>query len=186
MKDEIRKQIVKKRKNTPYSEIINKSKSIEKKLLKTSEFKKSNNILFYISYDNEVNTHNIIKKTIRSNKVVYVPISDVKNKKIIISKLEDWDDLSVGAYGILEPKDKNKFSVDKIDLILIPGIAFDDKGNRIGHGMGYYDKLLKKFKNTTNIGLAFEFQLINTIKNKKYDVPVDKIITEERIINCKN
>ena len=186
MKDEIRKRMIKKRKNTPYSEIINKSKSIEKNLMESTEFKKSNNVLFYISYDNEVNTHDIIKKTIKSNKEVYVPISDVENKEIIISKLEDWSELSVGAYGILEPNIKNNFSLDKIDLIIIPGIAFDDKGNRLGHGMGYYDKLLKKKKKLTKIGLAFEFQIIKQIYVQKHDIPVDKIITESRIINCKN
>ena len=186
MKDEIRKGMIKKRKNTPYSEIINKSKSIEKKLMESTEFKKSNNVLFYISYDNEVNTHDIIKKTIKSNKEVYVPISDVENKEIIISKLEDWNNLSVGAYGILEPNIKNNFPLDKIDLIIIPGIAFDDKGNRLGHGMGYYDKLLQKKKKSTKIGLAFEFQIIKQICVQKHDIPVDKIITEIRIINCKN
>lgn len=188
MKDKIRKHIIEIRKNTPYSEIISKSKLIEQILLKTTDFNKSKNILFYISYDNEVNTHNIIKKTIKSNKEVYVPISDVKNKNLIISKLEDWDDLSAGAYNILEPKlniQKN-FSSDEIDLVIVPGVVFDINGNRVGHGMGYYDRLLHRLKKSTKIGLAFEFQIINRIDIQKHDIPVDKIITENRLINCTN
>ena len=115
---------------------------------------------------------------------IVVPISDVENKRLILSKLNNWKDLKEGAYNILEPKriNENIISLDKIDLIIVPGIGFDLNGNRIGHGKGYYDRLLEKSKNSINIGLSFEPQIIDNIQIKNQDIPVDKIITEKRII----
>ena len=86
------------------------------------------------------------------------------------------------SYGILEPVKIIEKSPNKIDLIIVPGIGFDKRGNRLGHGKGYYDKLLRKLK-TIKIGLAFELQIVDQIPTDENDVPVDLIITEERIIN---
>jgi 5-formyltetrahydrofolate cyclo-ligase len=86
----------------------------------------------------------------------------------------------------LEPK-KNyikEVSIESIDLIIVPGVVFDRNGNRIGHGMGYYDRLLKKSHNIPRIGLAFEFQIVKKIEAEEHDERIDMIITEDRIINC--
>ena len=101
--------------------------------------------------------------------------------------MERWDDLKISSYGILEPKkDKIKnISSDKIDLIIVPGVAFDLKGNRMGHGKGYYDRFLNLVK-STSIGLAFEFQIIENIPVESHDKPIDMIITEKRIIKSLN
>ena len=77
-----------------------------------------------------------------------------------------------------------KISIDEVDLIIVPGVGFDSCGNRIGHGKGYYDKLLKNSKAST-IGLAFEFQVIEKIPSEKHDVSIDMIVTEKRILRCK-
>jgi 5-formyltetrahydrofolate cyclo-ligase len=128
----------------------------------------------------------MIKDCLANKKNVIVPITDKKNKRLILSKLEKWDDLSPGVYNILEPrKEKIKeASIDEIDLIIVPGVGFDEKGNRIGHGIGFYDKLLKDSKSKF-IGLAFEFQVIKNIPIEKHDIKMDKIVTEKRIIICK-
>jgi 5-formyltetrahydrofolate cyclo-ligase len=91
-----------------------------------------------------------------------------------------------GAYTILEPRQEcvNEVSPESIDLIIIPGVAFDGQGNRIGHGMGYYDRLLQKKIRTHCLGLAFEFQIVESIPTEIHDVKIKKIITEERIIIC--
>ncbi len=187
MKDLLRKELIKKRKNVPKSEIYNKSQLIEKNLFRMYEFKSSKKILFYISYDNEVYTHDMIKKSISINKKIIVPISDVIKKNLILSKLDRWEELEKGSYNILEPIRKNEKEIllDSINLIIVPAIGFDIKGNRLGHGLGYYDKLLKKSNIATHIGLAFEFQIIDHIQIEKHDIPVDMIITEKRIIHCK-
>ena len=188
MKKTLRQKMLKKRSDVNKSEILEKSNQIKKRLFKTKELNQAHTILFYISYDNEVYTHDMIKECISNGKHVIVPITDKENRFLILSKLENWENLDCGAYGILEPRKEHvkEISIDLIDLIVIPGVAFDEHGNRIGHGMGYYDGLLKNSINATHIGLAFEFQIVDTIPVEEHDINVDKIVTEKRIIACTN
>ena len=104
MKNHIRKQLIKTRRNLTFNEVLDKSKIIKNKLFRTKDFKQASTILFYISYNNEVYTHEMIKEQLTSEKIIVVPISDKKNRSLILSELENWDDLSVGSYNILEPK----------------------------------------------------------------------------------
>ena len=186
MKDDVRKDLINLRKNLSKNEVLEKSNKIKNRIFNMKEYKKSSTILFYVSYDNEVYTHDMIKDSIKNKKNVVVPITDKKNKILILSKLESWDELVNGAYNILEPKIEKikEISIDNLDLIIVPGIGFDENGNRIGHGKGYYDNLLRKSISQT-IGLAFEFQIIKNIPIEKHDIPLDKIVTEKRIIICK-
>ncbi len=183
MKNELRKQIIEKRKDLLRKEVIEKSNSIKEKLFSLDEFKKARVILFYASYDNEVFTHDMIKECLSVGKTVVVPISNTKNNTLSLSRLNNWDDLEIGAYGILEPKEVFEVDLESIDIVIVPGVAFDEKGKRLGHGKGYYDRLLKDF-NGLSIGLGFEFQIVENVPVGKYDLPVIIIITEKRIIDC--
>ena len=173
MKEDLRKELMKKRKILSDVDISRKSSQIEERLFEMNEYKESQTILFYVSYDNEVYTHNMIRKSMSEEKNVVVPVSNKENRTLILSKLEP-------KKGCIE-----KISLDRIDLIIVPGVGFDKQGHRIGHGMGYYDKLLKNSRDASHIGLAFELQLVDKIPTEKHDVPVEKIITEKRTINCK-
>jgi 5-formyltetrahydrofolate cyclo-ligase len=186
MKKEIRSTILKKRHSMLFSEVVEKSERIKEQVFHMDEFKDAKTILFYVSYDNEVYTHEMIKESLERKKHVVVPKIDKNSRTILCSSLTKWDDLVAGAYNILEPRQEclKEVSPESIDLIVIPGIAFDCQGNRIGHGMGYYDKLLKKKINGQHLGLAFEFQIVERILSEKHDVQVEKIVTEKRIITC--
>jgi 5-formyltetrahydrofolate cyclo-ligase len=186
MKEKLRKEIKEKRKKQTKEENRKKSKEIKEKLFGLSEYMDANTVLFYISYNGEVFSHEMIKEALK-DKIVVVPISNTKDETLSLSVLESWDDLEIGSYGIFEPRKEciKEVSIDDIDLIIIPGVAFDLKGNRMGHGKGYYDKLLEKTK-ATSIGLCFECQIIDRIPTEKHDIPVTMIITEERIIDCNN
>ena len=185
-KKEIRKLLKNKRLQLSKDENLKKSKQIKNRLFLMDEFKKAKNILFYVSYNGEVFTHEAIEEAL-SKKIVVVPISNKNDYSLIFSKLDSFNDLEEGAYGILEPKKDliKEISIDKIDLIIIPGIGFDLRGNRIGHGKGFYDRLLKN-TNALIIALAFDFQIIEKIPTENHDRSADIIITEKRIINCKN
>jgi len=187
MKDKIRKELKGIREKLPKKEVLEKSNQIKKRLFEINEFKQSNTILFYVSYDNEVYTHDMIKECISNKKDVIVPISDKENRRLILSKLINWADLETGSYGILEPrKDKiEEYPIDNIDLVIVPGVGFDESGYRIGHGKGYYDNLLKESKNALHIGLAFELQIVDKIPTEIHDLPVHKIVTEKRVIDCR-
>ena len=186
MKHLLRKELIEKRISLSEKDVIEKSNKIKKQLFGTNEFKQASTILFYVSYNNEVNTHQMIKDALLLGKNVIVPISKKQDRSLILSKLEKWEDLEIGSYGVLEPRAESliEISIDEINLIIVPGIGFDKNGNRIGHGKGYYDTLLKKAKNALHIGLAFEIQIVKKIPIERHDFPVKKIITENRIINC--
>ena len=183
LKKEIRKSIIEKR-----NKIKNKDKtSMDKKIIesfkKEDSYKKARGIFIYIGFGSEINTKVIIEDALKKGKEVYVP--KVKGKEMLLIKIDSLENLVTSSYGILEPiGDNNNFDVDKLDLLVMPGVAFDNSGNRIGYGGGYYDRFLEKNKtNAEKIALAYEFQILNLINNEKHDVKVDKIITEERIIN---
>jgi len=186
MKERLRKELTRIRNNLSELEVLEKSKRIKKRLFAIDEFKEATTILFYISYDNEVFTHGMIKECMSMEKKAIVPKSITKDNTLILSELVDWNDLEIGSYNILEPKSKSikEVSINLIDLIVVPGVGFDESGHRIGHGKGYYDDLLKNSKKASHIGLAFEFQIVDKIPAERHDFPVDKIVTEERFIDC--
>lgn len=186
MKGNLRKTIIKKRNDMSKSELIEKSNKIKKNIFEMEEYRKAKTILFYVSYGSEVNTHDMIKECMSNKKKVVVPKTDTIGRKLVLSELTSWDDLEYGAYNILEPKKEclKEVSIESIDLMFIPGVVFDIYGNRIGHGMGYYDRLLKNSHTASHVGVAFELQLVDGIPAEAYDVKVNKIVTEERIITC--
>lgn len=171
---------------TPW-DVQERSRIIQQRLMIMKEYQEARTILFYVSYGNEVATHGMIQQLLARGKRVVVPKSNTSEQTITVSELKSWADLAVGAYGILEPQEESirKVPIDTIDLLIIPAVVFDLDGNRIGHGMGYYDKLLKLAKGKIKIGLAYEFQIMDRIPAEPHDVKVDKIITEHRVINCK-
>jgi len=184
MKKRLRKELIEKRKKLSKKEVLEKSKQIEKRLFEMKEFKQASTILFYVSYDNEVYTHDMIKEC-TSGKKIAVPICDKKDRCLILSELGSWDNLESGSYGILEPKKEKvkEISISEVDVIIVPGVGFDLNCHRIGHGKGYYDNLLKNSK-ALLIGLAYDWQIVKHIPIEEHDVLMDKIVTEKRIIDC--
>jgi 5-formyltetrahydrofolate cyclo-ligase len=182
MKEKLRKEIKEKRRRQSKEENRKKSKEIKEKLFGLKEYMDAKTVLFYVSYDGEVFTHDMIKEALDDKKVV-APISNKEDCSLSLSILDSWNDLEEGSYGILEPRKDciKEISIDELDLIIVPGVAFDLNGNRLGHGKGYYDRLLEKTK-AISIGLAFEFQIVKNIPTDRNDVPVDLIITENRMI----
>lgn len=156
-----------------------KSSKIKQKLHSLDDFTRAKDIFVYISKDSEIDTRGIIETSLKQGKDVYCPI--VKNRQIKVGKLRNTEDLRPGRFGILEPEKtvrKNKF-----DIIIVPGIAFDKNGSRIGRGGGYFDRFLEKTSGK-KIALASDFQVLDGIETEKHDVLMDKIITEKRIINA--
>lgn len=183
MKEKIRKEMKEKRRKLSKEENRKKSKEIKERLFSLKEYRDAETVLFYVSYNGEVFTHDMIKESLKEKKVV-VPISNKEDCSLSLSELKNWNDLETSSYGILEPKKDcvKEVSINDIDLIIVPGVAFDCKGNRMGHGKGYYDRLLANKKQIPAVGLAFEFQIVKNIPTDSNDKPVDLIITEDRII----
>lgn len=179
-KNFIRKKIKVVLKNIPTEIKIKNNKIIAEKLLSLAEFKKAKGVMFYISKGDEVNTHMAIKEAIKLGKDVAAP--KIINKKIIPFKIYSFADLSIGKFSILEPLKNKKIKKSRIDLFVIPGIAFDIFCNRVGYGYGYWDKFLNDVDKKSIIGLAFDIQIVKKISTEPHDITISKIITEKRII----
>jgi len=188
-KESIRKRILSLRNSQSPFRAITKSYRIKEKLFRLPGFIKAKTILFYVSTKDEVETKYMIKEALSLCKRVVVPISDVKNKKLILSELKSLDELEPGAFNILEPKKEffRPVSLEDIDLVIVPGVAFDKKGNRIGYGKGFYDRFLRSLrKDIPSIGLSYEFQIVDKIPVNDKDVIVNKIVTEKNTIEVKS
>ena len=182
-KEKIRRRILKLRNSFSAEERREKSERIKEKLFTFFEFKTAKVILLYAAKGSEVETEEMIEEALSSGKKVGLPLT--KGKGLLFSQIFSYEELSPSTLGILEPKKERPIPLDKVDLVVIPGIAFDAKGNRIGFGRGFYDRFLSRIpKRILKIGLAFELQVVETIPEGLTDIPVDKIITEKRIIDC--
>ncbi len=186
IKNSLRIKLKKKRLALKLLILKRKNRAITKKLFSLEEFQKAKSILFYVSFNNEVSTFKMIAKALRQKKLVYVPITDIKNKRLTISRIRVFPgNLARSSYGILEPKLKYRelFYGKKIDIIIVPGLGFDILGNRLGYGGGFYDRLLKKMGGL-KIGLAFDFQVLRCIPADNNDQKLDLIITDKRKIRA--
>lgn len=183
-KQVLRKEISLLRKKLDEREVIVKSNEIERQLFMLDEIKSAKTILFYVSFDNEVSTKELIKLAVMQDKRVAVPKVDKKYKELMLYELNSFEnDLESGTWGILEPKPSCKIvGLDEIDTVIVPGIVFDKSGYRIGYGGGYYDRLLKKNGGKVSIGLAFELQIIDRIPHEKHDCQIKILVTEKQLM----
>ncbi len=178
-KNAVRNNILSRRKRLTKSELVEKSETIELKVLNFLSNYQFDNYLVYLSINNEVLTDKIISFLIKDNKKVYLPALGTQDNEWLIAKFQNWDELENGPYNIQQPKTPKKIAANYLDAAIIPGIAFSQKGIRLGYGKGVYDKLLEDFKGM-KIGLAFEFQMVNKITPHKNDLVMDVIFTEKR------
>ncbi len=183
MKREIRKQVLSARDGMSPAERAKKSREIEKRLFSLSEFESSRVVMFFASFRSEVETGHMIRRALASGKRVVLP--KVTGGDLALFEIRDFDqDVSPGAWDIPEPHESAPAQLRDIDLIVMPGAAFDERGNRVGYGAGFYDKLLPDFRKTT-VALAFEVQIASRVPASPHDIPVQKIVTEKRIIEVK-
>ena len=185
-KDEIRSNIAKVLSALSAKEVEAKIKRIENRLFEFANFLEANIVLLYINSDCEVDSLKIIKRCFNYNKIVILPAFDTTKYKMRLMKIDNVDmDLTQGPRGILEPDPSrcNIVPIECIDIAIIPGIAFDEKGGRIGSGDGYYDRFIPSLSITTRkVALAFEDQIVPQIQMEAHDKYVDIIITDKRII----
>jgi len=140
-------------------------------------------VMFYSSFQSEVETHHMIRRALAEGKRVVLP--RVKGKELELLEIENFDrEVAPGAWGILEPDKGRSAQLDDIGLIVLPGAVFDEQGNRIGYGAGFYDKLLPFYKGRT-VALTFDLQIVPAVPADAHDIPVQKIITEKRVIDAR-
>jgi len=185
-KQEIRADILKKLKAFSRKEKLQKAKALEERLFEFANFMEANTTLLYLNRNGEFDMRSIVKRCLDQHKIIALPAFDVEKYEMVLMKVSDLDaDLVTGPRGMLEP-DPEKCKVipiDCIDLAVVPGLAFDEKGGRLGSGEGYYDRFIPQLPVTARkVTLAFERQVIQQIPMESHDRHVDIIISEQRII----
>ncbi len=189
IKEDLREKYFDIRQNLSDEYLEEKSKLITDKLDKYVKEKQFNNIMIFVSFRNEINTHPLIKKWLKDkDKNIFVPYIDNNLDKMKISKIKDFhQDLSPGVFDILEPIEElqKDDSANYLDLIVVPGLIFSKQGYRIGYGGGYYDMFLNETEpEVKKVGIVFSRFIVNELPVDDHDLPVDLIITEEDIIKA--
>lgn len=155
---------------------------IQNALLETDEYKRAGVLALYAPIHNEVDTARVAADALASGKRIAFPV--VVEHGLIFREVKELSSLEKGSFGILEPCPTCMvFDPEEVDIFVLPGVAFDLQGHRIGYGKGYYDKTLHMLEGCGRfIGFCHDFQLIDTIVGEPHDVRVDMIITEKRVI----
>ncbi len=163
-----------------------KCAAITERVLDFANFQEAKTVLLYTNLKKEVDTREIVREAVDLGKSVLLPVLHPKTFELISFKLEEPDkDMRKGAGERLEPDPRKHkvVSLDFIDLAIIPGAVFDERGGRIGYGRGSYDRLIPQLPVTTRkVALAFEAQLVSQVPMEAHDRFVDIIITEKRVI----
>jgi 5-formyltetrahydrofolate cyclo-ligase len=180
MKDKrsLRTHYLKLLKEQSKEDVFRKSRLIAEQLWKLPAIQKAQSILFYASMPGEVDTLAMIEKAIFSGKRVALPIVEQKKGKLIPALISSMEDVHMGTYGIAEPLDPGKaLALKDLDAVIVPGLAFDRLHNRLGRGAGYYDRFLCTLpKHVITVGLAFDFQLTESLPTEAHDMRLQQII----------
>jgi len=162
------------------------SRIICEKFVALPAYAAARTVMYYVDVRTEVRTRHYLPTALRHGKRIVVPWC--LDGELELFHLENMDELAVGMYKILEPREElrglpaRQVPIEQLDLVMVPGVAFDRRGARMGHGMGYYDKLLEHARpDTPLVALAFECQLFPEIPVQEHDIFMDQIITEQAI-----
>lgn len=162
------------------------SRRIHERLIELPEFAAARNVCIYVSTAMEVDTQGLIERAWQDGKTVAVPYCGVHELELF--ELRAWSELSPGVLGILEPHDALRavagrhIAAEQVDLFLVPGLAFDRLGRRLGHGKGYYDRLLvRATAGVPKVALAFGWQLVDKVPAGPTDITMDLVVTEQEV-----
>lgn len=184
IKSELRAEYKNKRKNIAEKSLIDEE--IQTTFLKSDVYRNAKSILCYCALDDEISTDKIILTALNDKKIVAAAKCLDKNGNMDFFVINSLDDLSSGAYNIREPKDNCALVNDFTNsIIIVPALCFDSNGYRLGYGKGYYDRYLQKHS-LISVGLCYNSNIVNQLPIDKYDKSVDYIVTQNKIIFCKN
>lgn len=181
-KNALRRSIAAKIKALSSEERLLESQKVMATVENLPEFQAAHTVMCYHSMPNEVCTHDAIARWSK-NKTIVLP--RVIGDDLMLLEYSP-EKLETGKYGIFEPSlDCRQVDLDEIDLIIVPGVGFDAECNRMGHGKGYYDRLLSEKGRIKLIGVAFECQIVDSVPHCSHDIGMDKVITASNIYRSK-
>jgi len=180
-KDDLRARMRIRRAHLSLSEIEDRGAKVQRRVIESAPFSKAQNVAVYLPLRGEVPTAEIVEASRRDGKALAVPSSQIADGDYRFAWL-DGDNATVAArYGIEEPVDPREAALEDIDLVILPGLAFDMRGVRLGQGAGVYDRLLRDFGGV-RLGLGFDFQIVAELPNEAHDIAVDYLATESNFM----
>lgn len=182
-KSELRQKVRAKLKNVSPAKRKSDSEKVCTKLKEQPFFQSAGSILFFAPLPDEVDLWPLLEETICGEKVTTLPFFDADEQIYTSRRVKNLHvEILPGKFGIREPAASCiEITPDDLDLILVPGLAFDRLGNRLGRGKGFYDRLLKHFRGK-KAGVAFDEQIVDAVPEEKADVKMDFIVTPTRCI----
>ena len=190
MKDTIRQHYQSLRRQLTPSARTQASAQAAQALLSSPLWTASQTVMAYLSLPQELSLDDVYRAGWQSAKTMLIPISQTADYSLLLSRLDDFAQLTEGAYHIRElaPALQTPIPAEQIDLCLIPGVAFDRLGNRLGFGAGYYDRFLPRLRpDAVKIGVCFALQLaVQPLPVDEYDIPMDDLLTENGLYSIKN
>ena len=179
LKVKMRKQIFSVKQAIPDKEMVKQSSHLCDKLEKTHLWANSKIVLLYSNLSKEISVNQLIERGLKSNKIVALPRYDLKSGKYTASTIRSLKDLVIGRHSIMEPFTScPEIDMNQLDLVIVPGVAFDRNGGRLGRGGGYYDRVLKKL-NAIFCGVCFREQVVNQTPQELHDVKMDLTMTPD-------
>lgn len=175
-KQELRSRIREEKERLGEAQLLRMSTETARRLLVHPIIKATDTILLYHSLPDEVSTAGIIQSLNRDGKTVILP-RVASDESMTLHVYTGDSDLIAGAYGIMEPAGATFTDYENITVAVVPGVAFDACGNRLGRGRGYYDRLLPRLTHAYKIGLCFPFQLVGDVPVDPTDIPMNEIVT---------
>ncbi len=173
-KKELRRVIREKKRAMTEAEITQRSQALGRLFAASQAYREARTIYFYLPYNQEVRTIPMLEQALRDGKQVAVPKVYGEEMKFIL--LTDLSRIGKGYAGIPEPLDDGPIADDKTALVLMPGLAFDPQGHRIGYGGGFYDRFLAREPDHPTLALCYEFQMLPHLDTEAFDIPVDTVL----------
>ncbi len=170
----LRKEIREKKRGMTLSQIENASQDLARQFLDTKYYREAETIYGYLPYNQEVRTEPILLQALKDSKKVAVP--KVYGQTMRFIYLKDLSGIEKGYAGIPEPVADDPVAQDEKALVLMPGLAFDKEGHRIGYGGGFYDRFLSDEPNHPTVALCYDFQMLPKLETEEFDVPVDLVL----------
>ncbi len=181
-KKELRKRIKQQLRDTPHDAIADWSQRITERLCGLTEYRDAKAIMVYASLPGEFLTDALIEHAIGAGKVVCGPKIDWDDREMFAAKVDSRDDFIVDAHGVEEPRTDQVFPAEKLDLVLVPGLAFDGEGRRLGRGGGFYDKFLSRLESgACRAAATFDLQIVPSIPVTAHDQPVQMLVTQTQV-----
>ena len=181
-KRSIRAKLLGERKSLSADTCISLSAEVQQQFLRSKLFYDANCLALYSAIHNEVQTEIVSRRALELGKALVYP--RIRNDALEFVEVLSREDLAPGAFGVLEPQGDKLMLIETLDLVVVPGVAFDQRGHRLGYGRGFYDRALAECRpGCAKVGFAYDFQLVAVLPNAAHDKTISVLVTETRTLD---